>query len=52
VKKWLAESLSIGSLRIQTRAFGESRPLANPTGSKEEQSINRRVEIVIRPPKS
>ena len=52
VKNWLAESLALGTLRIQTRAFGESQPLANPTGSKEDQAINRRVEIVIKPPKS
>lgn len=50
VKNWLAESLALDTLRIQTRAFGESRPLANPTGTKAEQAINRRVEIVIRPP--
>ena len=52
VHSWLSESLSIRSKRIKIKAMGETRPLINPTGSREEQSINRRVEIVILPPRS
>ncbi len=50
VQRWLAESLSLGGDRLEIRAYGESQPLTNPAGTKEEQAINRRVEIVIRPP--
>jgi outer membrane protein OmpA-like peptidoglycan-associated protein len=35
---------------IETRGYGETRLIAPATGSIEEQQINRRVEIVIRPP--
>jgi outer membrane protein OmpA-like peptidoglycan-associated protein len=52
VQAWLAEALSISSGRIRIEAFGETRPLANPGGTKEEQAINRRVEIVIKPPRA
>lgn len=51
VSTWLTSSLSLSSERLKTKAYGETKPLANPTGSKQEQAINRRVEIVIRPPK-
>ncbi|MCP4848444.1 MAG: OmpA family protein [Verrucomicrobiaceae bacterium] len=50
VHDWLSESLSIKSKRIRIKAMGETRPLINPSGTREEQSINRRVEIVILPP--
>ena len=50
VQNWLAEALSIKSRRIKIKAMGETRPLINPTGTSEAQSINRRVEIVILPP--
>lgn len=51
VHNWLAEALSISSGRIQIKALGETRPLTSSTGSREDQSINRRVEIVIQPPR-
>ena len=51
VHDWLSKALSINSERIQIKALGETRPLTNPNGSREEQSINRRVEIVIQPPR-
>jgi outer membrane protein OmpA-like peptidoglycan-associated protein len=50
VKEWLISSMGIPADSIETRGFGESRLVAPPTGSIEEQQINRRVEIVIRPP--
>lgn len=52
VHDWLSEALSIKSRRIKIKAMGETRPLINPTGTSDEQSINRRVEIVILPPGS
>ena len=52
VYNWLADALSIQSKRVQIKAMGESRPLINSGGSREQQSINRRVEIVIIPPKN
>lgn len=50
VKEWLISSMGIPADSIETRGFGESRLVAPATGSIEEQQINRRVEIVIRPP--
>jgi len=50
VKEWLVNNLSIPAQVLQIRAFGETKPLTNPKGTKEEQSLNRRVEIVILPP--
>jgi outer membrane protein OmpA-like peptidoglycan-associated protein len=52
VYNWLSDALSIKSSKIKIKAMGESRPLINPGGTREEQSINRRVEIVIIPPRS
>lgn len=49
VKNWLSDSLKIESSQIRTVGYGETRPLANPTGSIEEQAINRRVEINFKP---
>jgi len=45
VKEWLVQSLRIHPNRVRTVGYGLSRPIANPNGTKEEQSINRRVEI-------
>ncbi len=50
VKEWLVDNLSIPAQVLQVRAFGETKPLTSPKGNKEEQSLNRRVEIVILPP--
>jgi outer membrane protein OmpA-like peptidoglycan-associated protein len=50
VKDWLISSMGIPVDSIEIRGFGESRLVAPATGSIEEQQINRRVEIVIRPP--
>jgi len=49
VKTWLRDSLKIESSQIKTVGFGETRPIANPTGTIEEQAINRRVEINFKP---
>lgn len=45
VKAWLRESLKIEGDQIQAIGYGESRPIANPQGTIEEQALNRRVEI-------
>ncbi len=45
VKTWLRESLKIEGDQIQAIGYGESRPIANPQGTIEEQALNRRVEI-------
>ena len=50
VKLWLVNNLSIPSDKLKIQAFGESRPLTDPNGGVDEQSLNRRVEIVILPP--
>lgn len=47
VKQWLAGTMSIDPVRIDTRGLGSSRPLAPVAGTVEEQQLNRRVEIVI-----
>ncbi len=49
VREWLMTSLRLNPDQLAVRALGETRPLANPDGDAEQQSINRRVEIVIRP---
>jgi flagellar motor protein MotB len=40
--------MQIPTERIETRGFGETRLIAPGSGTREEQQINRRVEIVIR----
>lgn len=51
VKNWLVREMGIDPARITTRGFGSTRLVAPATGTKEEQAINRRVEIVIKTPK-
>ena len=48
VQSWLVESLGLGSDRVDVKGFGETKPLV-PTGDRDAQAINRRVEIAIRP---
>lgn len=48
VRDWLVERLQIGSDNIKVMGLGKARPIVNPNGTVEEQSLNRRVEIVIR----
>ena len=49
VVAWLIASLRLTTDRIQAIGMGERKLLANPNGSIEEQSLNRRVEIKVRP---
>lgn len=48
---WLINSLHLSTDRIRAIGMGESRPLpsVNPNGTKDEQALNRRVEIKVRP---
>lgn len=49
VVSWLRESLGLGSDRIQAMGMGKSKPIAPVTGTVEQQGLNRRVEIKVRP---
>lgn len=49
VVDWLMNSLRLTSDRIRAVGMGESRPIADPNGTKEDQALNRRVEIKVRP---
>lgn len=51
VVSWLQSSLHLTDERIRAVGMGETRPLTKPNGTKEEQSLNRRVEIKVRPRK-
>ncbi len=52
VVEWLRASLKLGTDRIQAAGMGKSKPIVNTLGSVEEQGLNRRVEIKVRPKKS
>lgn len=49
VVSWLQDSLRLGSDRIQAAGMGESKPLVSVAGTVEQQALNRRVEIKVRP---
>lgn len=51
VVNWLITSLRLTTDRVQALGMGESRLIADPNGTIEEQSLNRRVEIKVRPRK-
>ena len=48
VKRYLVEAMGINPAQIQTRGFGATKFRSSPNGSIEEQSSNRRVEVVVR----
>jgi outer membrane protein OmpA-like peptidoglycan-associated protein len=52
VVEWLQASLQLGTDRIEAVGLGKSRPIVSTTGSVDEQSLNRRVEIKVRPKKA
>ena len=52
VKNWLVTNMGIPADSIETRGFGKSRLIVPASASIPDQRINRRVEIVIRPPAS
>lgn len=49
---WLRESLGLGDDRIQAVGMGKSKPIVSTDGTVDEQGMNRRVEIKVRPRKS
>jgi outer membrane protein OmpA-like peptidoglycan-associated protein len=51
VVQWLIYSLHLSTDRIRAVGMGKSRPLpsVNANGTPEEQALNRRVEIKVRP---
>jgi outer membrane protein OmpA-like peptidoglycan-associated protein len=50
VRDWLVSRLRINPANIQIIGKGKSEPLVPITGTADEQSLNRRVEIEIRKP--
>lgn len=48
VKRYLVESLRMDASKISTRGFGRYEPIVT-RGNRDEQGINRRVEIRMRP---
>jgi outer membrane protein OmpA-like peptidoglycan-associated protein len=47
VKRYLVEAMRINPAQIETRGYGPTKFRASPNGSIEEQSPNRRVEVVV-----
>jgi outer membrane protein OmpA-like peptidoglycan-associated protein len=47
VKRYLVEAMGISPAQIETRGYGATKFRTSPNGSIEEQSPNRRVEIVV-----
>ena len=48
VKRYLVEVTGINPAQVQTHGFGATKFRASANGSIEEQSPNRRVEVVVR----
>lgn len=49
VVDWLRSSLRLGEDRIQATGLGKSKPLVDTKGTVDQQALNRRVEIKVRP---
>src|SRR6195256_2341196 len=47
VKRYLVEAMRINPAQIETRGYGATKFRASPNGSIDEQSPNRRVEVVV-----
>jgi outer membrane protein OmpA-like peptidoglycan-associated protein len=47
VKQYLVQAMGINPAQIETRGYGATKFHTSPNGSIEEQSPNRRVEIVV-----
>ena len=47
VKQYLVEAMRISPAQVETRGYGAVKFRTSPNGSIEEQSPNRRVEIVV-----
>ena len=47
--EWLQASLQLGTDRIEAVGLGKSRPIVSTAGDVDQQGLNRRVEIKVRP---
>jgi len=47
VKRYLVEVMRINPAQVETHGYGATKFRASPNGSIEEQSANRRVEVVV-----
>ena len=47
VKQYLVEVMGISPAQIDARGYGQSKFRVSRNGSIEEQSLNRRVEVVV-----
>jgi len=50
VRRWLVDRLRIDAANISVVGVGKARPIVSTAGTPEEQSLNRRVEIVVKKP--
>lgn len=50
VRRWLVDRLRIDAANISVVGVGKARPIVSVAGTPEEQSLNRRVEIVVKKP--
>lgn len=48
VRDWLVEKLRIDDTNIKVVGMGKARPIVSTDGDAEAQSLNRRVEIVVK----
>ena len=48
VKRYLVEGMRINPAQVEAHGYGATKFRASPSGSIEEQSPNRRVEVVVR----
>lgn len=51
VTNWLVESLRLEGYNLDSQGYGKLNPLVEPTGDKDTEALNRRVEIEIINPK-
>ncbi|MEM9443761.1 MAG: OmpA family protein [Verrucomicrobiota bacterium] len=47
VADWIINKAGISKNDLQVKGYGETRPIVNPDGDRDEQQLNRRVEIRI-----
>jgi len=47
VKRWLVDAMELDEKRIAVRGFGKQHPIVQ-SGTREQQAVNRRVEIKMR----
>ncbi len=50
VRRWLVERLRLDAANIKVMGLGKARPIVSTEGDADQQSLNRRVEIVVKKP--